>query len=668
MADHETAHVVVVDRGGRPRASSRLWTCCGSWRPAERRSALARLAHVPAQRRDRRVGAAELAREAVQVLELVPAQLAQRPVHGDALVAAPRRQAASRRARSSQRGRYSPAILPCGHHSGAPSASPRAAQAARAATREQPAVDDGLAGVGRVLDAGRARDRRPPRGAPDAWRGRRTSAGDTTASPAAQVRSQPSTRPSSPATMKPSSSAGSPSMRRARPAAGRRRHAGPRAAHRRARARARRPRGARRRRSCSSTPALRSSSATASLASSPNSDSGAPLRRDDRDADVVVAHVPRLAGGHQRELVGGQRPDRPGRHDDRDPLRVALVNVAQQAAVDLGIAARPPGRRALDAGAPHARRERRAARRTSALPPRAAAPRRGRRRRRPSRRCTSSAPASSREPRERHAVRVAERERLGDRERPVRELGVGRDQRQVDPIARERAQGQQAFEACDTTAGDHDVHRSAPYTLLRESRSRLRAFFTDGLAAAGLRRVVGCPRPCIPTALSARIAGSRSARTSPWWIGPLVGADAHPGSISAAGGCRSDRCGTRRAPRRTASTAASGRTTDHRCGMSAVRAPNCAVARWPPRLAPSMVSNEHEPKDRAMASRTPDSQQPARLRVGRGPRRSRREHIVDHGCRRAARSRSTRVADDRPRARGPGHADGDDPRGLRDHR
>ena len=59
----------------------------------------------------------------------------------------------------SQRGRYSPAILPCGHHSGAPSASPRPRQAARAAADEQPAVDHRLAGVGRVLGAGQPRDR-----------------------------------------------------------------------------------------------------------------------------------------------------------------------------------------------------------------------------------------------------------------------------------------------------------------------------------------------------------------------------------------------------------------------------------------------------------------------------------------------------------------------------
>ena len=38
--------------------------------------------------------------------------------------------------------------------------------------------------------------------------------------------------------------------------------------------------------------------------------SAAPLRGHDGDRDVVVAHGACLAGGHQRQLVGRQRPDR----------------------------------------------------------------------------------------------------------------------------------------------------------------------------------------------------------------------------------------------------------------------------------------------------------------------------------------------------------------------
>ena len=38
----------------------------------------------------------------------------------------------------------------------------------------------------------------------------------------------------------------------------------------------------------------------------------APFGRDDGDADVLVAHVPCLAGGHQRQLVGGYGQTAPG--------------------------------------------------------------------------------------------------------------------------------------------------------------------------------------------------------------------------------------------------------------------------------------------------------------------------------------------------------------------
>ena len=70
---------------------------------------------------------------------------------------------------------------------------------------------------------------------------------------------------------------------------------------------------------------------------------------------VVVSHAPGLPGGHQRQLVGGQGPGHPRRHDERHPLEVALVEVAQQAAEQLGVGLRRPGehsaKRRLAAGA-----------------------------------------------------------------------------------------------------------------------------------------------------------------------------------------------------------------------------------------------------------------------------------------------------------------------------
>jgi hypothetical protein len=66
---------------------------------------------------------------------------------------------------------------------------------------------------------------------------------------------------------------------------------------------------------------------------------------------------------------------------------------------------------------------------------------------------------------------MTEREGLGDGERPVRELRVGRGERQVDAVARERAQGEEAFEPRNPSAGDDHVRRADRTTWLREDRS-----------------------------------------------------------------------------------------------------------------------------------------------------------------------------------------------------
>ena len=179
-----------------------------------------------------------------------------------------------------------------------------------------------------------------------------------------------------------------------------------------------------------SMPAQRSSSATASLACSPNSESGARSGVTTVTLHVGLAHLPSLAGGHQRELVGRQRPDRAGRHDDREALRVALLEVAQQAAVGIRVAAREPRRRSLDAGhRPGARsqQQRVEAERAAVGEPHLAGV------------VVDGLDALEHElgagvgseARERHPVGVAEAERLADRERPVGEIGVRRDQRQA---------------------------------------------------------------------------------------------------------------------------------------------------------------------------------------------------------------------------------------------
>ena len=60
----------------------------------------------------------------------------------------------------------------------------------------------------------------------------------------------------------------------------------------------------------------------------------------DGHLDVVMAHPPHLPGRHQRQLVGGQRPGHARRHDEGHALGIALLEVAQQAAEQLGVSLR----------------------------------------------------------------------------------------------------------------------------------------------------------------------------------------------------------------------------------------------------------------------------------------------------------------------------------------
>ena len=159
------------------------------------------------------------------------------------------------------------------------------------------------------------------------------------------------------------------------------------------------------------------------------------LRRVDRDLDVVAAHAVRLPGGHQRELVRGQRPRDADRDHERDALAVALVDVAQQATEHLVVGLGRPGRRAredgLGAGAHGhqqgvvaeplaAGRDHLAVRSsTSASDPR-----------------IRRAPASCGDPLQRLVLRDAAAERLGHRHRAVDELALGREQRCTRPARR----------------------------------------------------------------------------------------------------------------------------------------------------------------------------------------------------------------------------------------
>ena len=186
------------------------------------------------------------------------------------------------------------------------------------------------------------------------------------------------------------------------------------------------------------------------------------FRRHDGDLDVGLSHRARLAGRHQRELVGGEQPNRSRRDDDRDPLRVTPVDVPQEPTVRVRVTARPPGGRPFHADdrAPAGRHDQRVERQGSSV----------------------AQVDLSRgvvdadhgvddqlglgfggEPRQRDTVGVTECEWLRHGQRPVGELGIGRDQREADLVACPGPQRQKRLEPGNAAAGDDGVHGSTHF-------------------------------------------------------------------------------------------------------------------------------------------------------------------------------------------------------------
>ena len=62
---------------------------------------------------------------------------------------------------------------------------------------------------------------------------------------------------------------------------------------------------------------------------------------------------------------------------------------------------------------------------------------------------------------------MAEREGLGDRQRAVDEVGGGGDERQLDPVARQRVEREQSFESGDAAAGNNNAMRSVGHEFTR---------------------------------------------------------------------------------------------------------------------------------------------------------------------------------------------------------
>ena len=186
-----------------------------------------------------------------------------------------------------------------------------------------------------------------------------------------------------------------------------------------------------------------------------------PQRRVLRSDQVqlrVEAGLVRALGGQQRELVDRQAPGDAGRDHERDPPRIAALDVLHDAVHGIGVVRAPEGGRARERRL-GARAERDQQRVVAQLTPtgRLHGVRLG----------VHGLQAVddtlevkvARDRVERVAAGDRERERVGDADRPVRELVVGGEQRDGDALAGEIAQREGGFQAGRAGAGDQDLQR-----------------------------------------------------------------------------------------------------------------------------------------------------------------------------------------------------------------
>ena len=182
------------------------------------------------------------------------------------------------------------------------------------------------------------------------------------------------------------------------------------------------------------------------------------LGGDDRQLGIVDAHAPDLPRGHQRELIGRQRPRNLGRHHEGDLADVALLEIPQQSSEGIGVTLGPPGQRLFerDLGLAASGDEQclEAERLTldrgdqtfvgvDAIE-----------------RSADEADAQvARELRKGVPVHASHRERLGHRQRAVDEILLRTEERDVHAIGRHVGQRQQRFQSGDASTGDEHAKR-----------------------------------------------------------------------------------------------------------------------------------------------------------------------------------------------------------------
>ena len=181
------------------------------------------------------------------------------------------------------------------------------------------------------------------------------------------------------------------------------------------------------------------------------------LRAHDRDLDLGI-HVVSAVGGHERELVQRQRPERLPRGHERDLAHVALLDVLHepaQRATEVAIVDRDG---TVERGLhPRAARDHErvvADRRSGAGRDALLGSVHGRERAGDELGIEVGGDAG-----ELDAARMGDRERLGHRHRAVVKVAPGRQQRDPHAVAGNLAEGHHGLQCRDAAAGDEDVER-----------------------------------------------------------------------------------------------------------------------------------------------------------------------------------------------------------------
>ncbi len=181
------------------------------------------------------------------------------------------------------------------------------------------------------------------------------------------------------------------------------------------------------------------------------------LGRDDRHLHVAEAAIPRVLGGHERQLVERQRPRGRGGHGEGDTPDVVALEIAQQRAVPARVARSHDGDGPGQGG--HGRcADRQQQDLVSECPPvpgldgvlaRVDRPYAGEMHR-------GSVP--SRQPHDVEAAHASEPERLSHHERPILEVRRGGDELDLHALLGQAPKSDHRLQGSHPTPDDRDLH------------------------------------------------------------------------------------------------------------------------------------------------------------------------------------------------------------------